>query len=121
VEQMLRECEVCNRGFAVQYEFSAPRVPSYGSDRVHVRGMRCPSCGHLNPLIMLMYAHHVAVKSIPGPEPMDVRVRPNTLRRLWAMLPVRPPQPRATRRERVTRHLLVAATSLMSRLRPLFP
>ena len=95
MEQMLRDCEVCNRRFAVQYEFSAPRVPSYGSDRVHVRAVRCPSCGHLNPLIMLMYVHHVVVKSVVGREPKEVR--------------------------RVTRHLLVAATSLMARLRPLLP
>ena len=95
VEQMLRDCEVCNRRFAVQYEFSAPRVPSYGSERVHVRAIRCPSCGHLNPLIMLMYVHHVVVKSVAGPQPMQVRARPNALRRL--------------------------AVDVMSRLRPILP
>jgi hypothetical protein len=28
-----------------------------------VRVVRCPSCRHRNRLIMLMYAHHVVVKS----------------------------------------------------------
>jgi uncharacterized protein YbaR (Trm112 family) len=93
IEQMLRDCEVCNRRFAVQYEFGAPRVPSWGSDRVHVRVVACPSCRHPNPLIMLMYAHHVAVESIHGPEPIDVRVR----------------------------HLMVAAIDLMHRIRPFLP
>jgi hypothetical protein len=92
VEQMLRDCEVCRRRFAVQYEFGAPRVPSPSSDRVHVRAVPCPFCGHLNPLVMLMYTHHVVVKSL-----------------------------RSTRRQRIARHLIVAATSLMSRFRPLLP
>jgi len=120
VEQMLRDCEVCNRRFAVQYEFSAPRIPSSSSDRVHVRVLRCPSCGHLNPLIMLMYAHHVAVKSIPGPDPSEVRVRPNTLRRLWmSRTPDRPR--RLTRREQMARHFVVAAVGLLRRFRPFLP
>src|SRR6266536_2771160 len=90
VEQMLRECEVCNRRFAVQYEYGAPRIPSASNDRVTVRVVSCPSCRHLNPLIMLMYAYHVAVKSIPGPDPVDARVRPNSVRRLGASHPHRP-------------------------------
>jgi hypothetical protein len=96
-EQMLRDCEVCNRRFAVRYEFGAPRVPSWGSDRVHVRAIRCPFCEHLNPLVMLMYAYHVVVQSVPD--------RPRRL----------------TRRTRIARHLMVAATCLMSRLRPILP
>jgi hypothetical protein len=96
VEQLLRDCEACNRPFAVQYEFGAPRLPSTSSDRVHVRVVRCPSCRHLNPLIMLMYVHHVVVKPAPGLEPTDVRPRPR-------------------------RNLIVAATSLLSRLRPFLP
>jgi hypothetical protein len=83
--------EVCHRRFTVRYELGAPRVPSYGADRVHVRAMRCPSCGHLNPLVRLMYAQHVVVKSVPGPQPMCVRARPNTLRRLLSRFrPLRP-------------------------------
>jgi hypothetical protein len=120
VEQLLRDCEVCNRRFAVQYEFSAPRVPSSSSDRVTMRVARCPSCGHRNPLIMLMYAYHVVVKSVPGPEPMQVRVRPNTLRRLWmTQAPNR--SPRLPPRKRIALHLMVTATLLMHRFRPFLP
>jgi hypothetical protein len=93
--QVLRDCEVCRRRFAVQYEFGAPRVPSWGSDRVHVRVVRCPSCRHLNPLIMLMYAHHVVVKSVAGCEPTVC------------------PGPK--------RNLMVAAFDLLSRIRPRLP
>jgi hypothetical protein len=92
VEPMLRDCEVCTRQFAVQYEFGAPRTPSFGSDRVHVRAVPCPSCGHLNPLVMLMYAHHVVVKPL-----------------------------QSTRRQRIVRQLMVAATGLMRPFRPLLP
>jgi hypothetical protein len=120
VEQMLRDCEVCNRRFAVQYEFSAPRVPSWSSDRVTVRVVDCPSCRHPNPLVMLMYAYDIVVKPVVGFEPTNVRVRPSTLRRFWNIPPPSRPR-RLTRRERMTRHLLVAATSLMARLRPLLP
>jgi hypothetical protein len=120
VEQMLRDCEVCHRRFAVQYEFSAPRVPSWSSDRIHLRDLRCPSCGHLNPLIMLMYAHHVAVKSIPGPDAADLRVRPNAVRRLW-MASAASLSRRLTRREQMARHFMVAAIDLMRRFRPLLP
>jgi len=120
IEQMLRDCEVCNRRFAVQYEFSAPRVPSWSSDRVSVRVVRCPSCRHLNPVVMLMYAHGVVVKPVVGVEPKDVRVRPNTRRRLWmSQTPDRPR--RLTRRERMTRHFMVAAIDLMRRFRPFLP
>ena len=67
--QLLRACEGCHHHFAVEYEFGAPRVPSWGSDRVHVRVVPCPSCRHPNPLIMLMYAHHVVVKPAAGLAP----------------------------------------------------
>ena len=119
VEQMLRECEVCNRRFAVQYAFGAPRIPSSSTDRVTVRAISCPSCRHLNPLVMLMYAYDVAVKSIPGPDPVDVRVRPNTLRRLWASHADRP-IPRASRK-RLDRRLMLAAGELVRWLRPFWP
>jgi len=120
IEQMLRDCEACNRRFAVQYEFSAPRVPSWSSDRVSVRVVRCPSCRHLNALVMLMYAHHVAVKAIPGPDPLDVRVHPHTMRGLrTAPAPTRPL--RLTHRARITRHLMVTAIDLMRRWRPFLP
>ena len=89
---MLRDCEGCNRRFAVLYQFSAPRVPSPSSDRVNIRVVRCPSCGHLNPLVMLMYAHHVVVKSL-----------------------------QSTRRQRIVRQLMVAATGLIRPFRPLLP
>jgi hypothetical protein len=120
VEQMLRECEVCNRRFAVQYEYGAPRIPSASSDRVTVRVVSCPSCRHLNPLIMLMYAYHVAVKSIPGPDPVDPRVRPNSVRRLWASHPHRP-TPRTTSRKRIARRLMVEAIEFMRQIRPTYP
>jgi hypothetical protein len=74
VEQMQCESEICNRGFAVQYEFGGPRVPS-SSDLVTVRDVSCPSCRHPNPLIIWMGAHHLAVKAIPGPGTEDARVR----------------------------------------------
>jgi hypothetical protein len=93
--QLLRDCETCHRRFAVQYEFGAPRVPSWGSDRVHVRVVRCPSCRHLNPLVMLMYAHHVVVKSAAGLEPA-VRAIPKG-------------------------NLMVAAIDLLSRIRARLP
>ena len=120
IEQMLRDCEVCNRRFAVQYEFSAPRVPSWSSDRVSVRVVRCPSCRHLNPLVMLMYAHDVVVKPVVGFEPRDARVRPNTLRRLWMSQTADRPR-RLTRREQMARHFMVAAIDLMRRVRPFLP
>ena len=120
VEQMLRECEVCNRRFAVQYAFGAPRIPSSSTDRVTVRVISCPSCRHLNPLIMLMYAYDVAVKSIPGPDPVDVRVRPNTLRRLWARIHADRPTPRVSRK-RLDRQLMLAAGELVRWLRPFWP
>jgi hypothetical protein len=68
---------------------------------------------------MLMYAYDVAVKSIPGPDPVDVRVRPNTLRRLWASPPDRP-IPRASKK-RLDRQLAVAAGELVRWLRPFWP
>jgi len=120
VEQMQRECEICNRRFAVQYEYGAPRIPSASSDRVTVRVVSCPSCRHLNPLIMLMYVYHVAVKSIPGPDPVDPRVRPNSVRRLWASHPHRP-TPRTTSRKRSARRLMVAAIEFMRQIRPTYP
>ena len=92
--QLLRACETCHRHFAVQYEFGAPRVPSWGSDRVHVRVVPCPSCRHRNPLIMLMYAHHVVVKSVPGLAPAVRGARQN---------------------------LVGAAIDLLSRIRPRLP
>ena len=55
---------------------------------------------------MLMYAHHVAVKSIPGPDAADLRVRPNAVRRLCMTS---------------ARHFMVAAIDLMRRFRPLLP
>lgn len=69
---------------------------------------------------MLMYAHHVAVKSIPGPDPTDVRVRPDTLRRLWMSQKADRPR-RLTRREQMARHVMVAAIDLMRRFRPFLP
>ena len=96
VEPMRRDCEVCDRPFAVHFDFTAPRIPC-GSDRVHVRALRCPSCGHLNPVVMLMYAHHVVVNPVPGPPPGR------------------------TRGERLARHLKGAAIDLMALLRPLLP
>jgi hypothetical protein len=120
VEQMLRDCEVCNRPFAVQYEFSAPRVPSSSSDRINIRVVDCPSCAHPNPLIILLYAHHVVVKPIPGPEPRDVRVRPNAVRRFWTIRSPGRPR-RLTRREQMARHFMVAAIDLMRRFRPFLP
>jgi hypothetical protein len=120
VEQLLRECEVCNRRFAVQYEYGAPRIPSASSDRVAVRVVSCPSCRHLNPLIMLMYAYHVAVKSIPGPDPVDVRVRANTLRRLLSSPRYRAAPP-ATSRRPISWQLMAAAAELARRIRPFLP
>ena len=96
VEPMLRDCEVCYRRFAVQYDFTAPRIPC-GSDRVHVRTLRCPSCGHLNSVVMLMYAHRVVVTPAQGPPPAR------------------------TRGERLARHFKAAAIDLMALLRPLLP
>ena len=96
VEPMRRDCEVCDRPFAVHCDFTAPRIPC-GSDRVHVRALRCPSCGHLNPVVMLMYAHHVVVNPVPGPPPGR------------------------TRGERLARQLKGAAIDLMALLRPLLP
>jgi hypothetical protein len=96
VEPMLRNCEVCYRRFAVHHDFTAPRIPC-GADRVHVRALRCPSCGHLNSVVMLMYAHNVVVRPAPGPPPGR------------------------TRGERLARHLKAAATDLMALLRPLLP
>jgi hypothetical protein len=68
---------------------------------------------------MLMYAYDIAVKSIPGPDPVDVRVRPNTLRRLWASHADRP-IPRASRK-RLDRRLMLAAGELVRWLRPFWP
>ncbi|HYU43225.1 MAG TPA: hypothetical protein VEQ84_13845 [Vicinamibacteria bacterium] len=85
-----------------------------------VRVVSCPSCRHLNPLIMLMYAYHVAVKSIPGPDPADVRVRPNSVRRLWVSRPHRS-TPRTTSRKRIARQLMAAAAEFARRLRPFLP
>jgi hypothetical protein len=114
VEQMQRECEICNRGFAVQYEFGGPRVPS-SSDLVTVRDVLCPSCRHLNPLIIWMGAHHLAVKAIPGPVPAQLRA--NTLRRLTAS-----PRYRASPRRRpIARQLMAAAAEFARRIRPFLP
>jgi len=83
VEQMQCESEICNRGFAVQYEFGGPRVPS-SSDLVTLRDVSCPSCRHSNPLIIWVGAHHLAVKAIPGPDPAHVRARSPIGRQLMA-------------------------------------
>ena len=96
VEQMQRECEVCNRRFAVQYEFAGPRIPS-SSDRITMRDVSCPICRHLNPLIIWMGAHHLAVKAIPGPDPAHLRVRA---------------------RRPIARQLMAAAADLARRIRP---
>ena len=89
VEPMLRDCAACRRRFAVHYEFGAPRTPSITSDRVHVRAVRCPTCGHANPVVMPMYVHHVAVASL-----------------------------RPTRVRRIARQLLEAAVQLVRPFRP---
>ncbi len=119
VEQMLRECEICNRRFAVQYEFAGPRIPS-SSDLITMRAVSCPSCRHLNPLIIWMGAHHLAVKAIPGPDPAHARVRANTLRRLMASPRYRG-APRTTSRRPIARQLMAAAAEFARRIRPFLP
>jgi hypothetical protein len=69
---------------------------------------------------MLMYAHHVAVKAIPGPDAANVRVRPNTVRPR-RMTSAASRRRRLTRREQMTRHFMVAALDLMRRFRPFLP
>jgi hypothetical protein len=91
-EPMFRDCAACRRGFAVEYEFAAPRVPSITSDRVHVRGVRCPTCRYLNPVVMPMYVHRVTVASL-----------------------------RPTRTQRIARQLTEAAIQLLRPFRPFLP
>ena len=119
VEQMQRECEICNRRFAVQYEFAGPRIPS-SSDLITMRAISCPSCRHLNPLLIWMGAHHLAVKAIPGPDPAHVRVRANTLRHLMASPRYRA-APRTTSRRPIARQLMAAAAEFARRIRPFLP
>jgi hypothetical protein len=102
VEQMQCESEICNRGFAVQYEFGGPRVPS-SSDLVTVRGVSCPSCRHMNPLIIWMGAHHLAVKVIPVASPRHRAA------------------PRTTSRRPIARQLMAAAAEFARRFRPFLP
>jgi len=99
VEQMQCESEICNRNFAVQYEFAGPRIPS-SSDQVAMRDVSCPSCRHMNPLIIWMGAHHLAVKAITGPGAEGVRVRA---------------------RRPIGRQLMAAAAGLARRIRPFLP
>jgi hypothetical protein len=56
---MLRDCEVCNRRFAVNTILTLPGSPA-APTAFTCATLRCPSCGHLNPLVMLMYAHHAS-------------------------------------------------------------
>ena len=118
VEQKLRDCEACNRRFAVQYEFAGSKVPSCGSDRVTVSVISCPSCRHTNPLFMLMYAHNVVVKAVPGPDPVDVHFRPGTVRRILSARRPSPPPRRATRRKAL-RQAFAAAAQFVHRMRHL--
>ena len=101
VEQMQRECEVCNRRFAVQYEFAGPRIPS-SSDLVTMRSVSCPSCRHLNPLIIWMGAHRLAVKAIPAS-------------------PVYRAARRTTSRKPIARQLMAAVAEFGRRIRPFLP
>lgn len=120
VEQMLRDCEVCNRRFAVQYEFAGSRVPSCGSDPVMVREVRCPSCRHANPLFMLMRTYNVVVKAVPGPDPVNVRFRASTVRRLLAAgRPSPPPPSRRPPGRQALRQALAAAAEFVRRMGPL--
>lgn len=89
-EPTIRECALCRRGYAVRYESATPRVPCPGTDRVHVRAVRCPSCGHRNPVVLPMGVHHVEVERFPARE----------------------------RRTRFARHLVMAAMQLMRQFRP---
>jgi hypothetical protein len=61
VEQVTRDCQGCQRRFAVRYGFSAPRRPEVGSERIALRELSCPFCHHVNPTFLLMDAHDVVV------------------------------------------------------------
>jgi len=85
LEQKLGLCEVCGRAFVLQYEYN-PRVAVDAASEVHVlRWVRCPAlgCGHQNPMLSPFQVGHLLVKAVVGPEPVEPRVRPNTLRRVW--------------------------------------
>jgi hypothetical protein len=85
LEQKLGLCEVCRRVFVLQYEYN-PQVVVDVVSEIHVlRWVACPSrgCGHLNPLLSPLYVWHVLVKNVVGPDPVEGRVQPNTLRRVW--------------------------------------
>ena len=86
VEQRLTTCEVCCERLALQYEWAGNRPPHYSRDRVVGRCFPCPACNHPNGFVTLMYAYAFQIKVIPGPSP-DIRVHPNSLRRLLQCAP----------------------------------
>jgi hypothetical protein len=63
IEQKLWTCAACGQPFAVQYA-----CPGAGDD-ITLRFVLCPDalCGNRNPILMLLAAHGVVVKAIPGP------------------------------------------------------
>ncbi|HJS58154.1 MAG TPA: hypothetical protein VKA01_08635 [Vicinamibacteria bacterium] len=62
-EQALRLCARCRAALAVQYEFTADRVPELRSAD-GVRAVECPRCHHLNLLVLPRHAQHMVVKAI---------------------------------------------------------
>jgi DNA-directed RNA polymerase subunit RPC12/RpoP len=83
LEQQLRQCEACGRGFAVQYERPHDRPPDWGRDVVAARHVRCPArrCGHRNLVMQPLCATRVVVKAVPTPTPRPWQIRASRTRR----------------------------------------
>jgi hypothetical protein len=115
VEQKLGACEVCGRTYALQYEYN-PLIQVDVMSEIHtLRWARCPvpGCGHQNPVMAPLYVGNVLVKGVVGPDPVEPRVGPNTLRRVWlsAPEPQEAPVRRRSRRGLLGRLLGLATAS----------
>jgi hypothetical protein len=62
-EHKMRTCELCLRTFSLDYEFAGDRAPSFTRDRVTLRLIPCPRCGHANPVRMVLYAFNIVCRA----------------------------------------------------------
>jgi len=63
LDHKMRSCELCLRTFSLDYEFAGDRAPSFTRDRVTLRLIPCPRCGHANPVCMVLDAFNIVCRA----------------------------------------------------------